>query len=262
MSGLQTIDLSIVRGGTQLLAPLALTVHSGQMLGIIGPNGAGKSTLLRSLAGLERPSSGQVLLDGRNLTQLPRIARARLLGYHAQDPRLHWPLSVANVIALGRLAHGSTLARLNDDDRAAVAEAVRLTGLGTLLDRRADSLSGGELARVHLARLFAGRQPILLVDEPTSNLDPRYQAEILTLLARHSATGGTVVVVLHDLNLAARHCHRLLLLAAGQAQADGTPEAVLTTHHLETSFGVNADYLTDTGIDRALAAGRRNHSTQ
>lgn len=253
---LQATGIAIERAGRSLLAPLDLALQAGQVLGIIGPNGAGKSTLLRTLAGLEKPRAGRIRIDGQDLDRLSRAKRARLLGYHAQNPQLHWPLSVEDVVALGRIAHGSSLAKLQPEDRRAIAEAIRLTALESLLGRSADTLSGGELARVHIARLFAGCQRLLLADEPTANLDPRFQAEILTLLARHADTGGAVAVVLHDLNLAARHCDRLLLLADGQARICGRPGEVLTAAHIESSFGVPARYLQDTGIDRALADGR------
>lgn len=253
MTRLQAIGLTSLRQGRATLVELDLQLAAGEMLGIIGPNGAGKSSLLRALAGLDPIAEGRILLDGLDLSHMARAARARQLGYHPQNPQIHWPIDVATLVALGRIPHTASLDRFTAADHQAIEDAVQLTALAPLLARRVDTLSGGELARAHIARLLAGQQTILLADEPIANLDPRFQIEILALLKARAQAGCAVAVVLHDLNLAARYCDRLLLLDRGRAQAHGRPVEVLTEAQLEQTFAVSGNYLTDRGIDRALS---------
>ncbi|MEQ8660919.1 MAG: ABC transporter ATP-binding protein, partial [Gammaproteobacteria bacterium] len=223
MSLLEGRALRVMRGTRRVLDDVDCALGAGEFLGLVGPNGAGKTTLLRALAGLERLAAGSVWCAGRPLAELTPTARARHCGYHAQTPELHWPLDVATVVALGRLPFGASPDRLDAADRAAVADALARTGLDGLAARHADTLSGGELARVHMARLLAGAHRVLLADEPIANLDPRFQLEIMGLLGAHAAAGGAVVVVLHDLAIAARYCDRLLLLDGGRVVVAGRP---------------------------------------
>ncbi|MCB1749791.1 MAG: ABC transporter ATP-binding protein [Gammaproteobacteria bacterium] len=253
MSLLEASGLSFARRGRAVLEGIDLVVAAGELVTVIGPNGAGKSTLLRVLAGMLSPLQGTLRLLGRDLGSYRPAARARLLGYHAQNPELNWPLSVRDIIALGRLPHSANLGALTRADHAAVMQAAARADLLGLLGRRGDSLSGGELARVLVARLLAGEHRLLLADEPIANLDPRYQVDILALLRAHADGGGATVVVLHDLAMAARYSDRLVLLDGGRVQADGPPHRVLTAARLAASFGVDADYLATSGIAAALA---------
>ncbi|MBX9607641.1 MAG: ABC transporter ATP-binding protein [Gammaproteobacteria bacterium] len=253
MSVLELRGVEIARGGRTLLAGLDLSVEEGETLGVIGPNGAGKSSLLRVLAGLEAPARGELRLDGAPLLALSPAARARQVGYHPQQAVLHWPLTVRTVVALGRLAHGASLERLRPADQDAVTRAMQTCGLEALAARRADRLSGGELARVHIARLLAGEHRLLLADEPIANLDPRYQLDILAALRGHARSRGAALVVLHDLNIAARHCDRLLLLAADHPPLCDTPARVLSAERIAEVFKVPLGYFHEAGIAAALA---------
>ena len=252
MTMLDVCGITLTRGGRSLLQDVDLSLQAGQVLGVIGPNGAGKSSLLRVLAGLVTPQAGSVQLDGEDIHRQTAVKRARGIGYHPQQAMLHWPMSVAAVVALGRYAHGASMAALSAHDHEAIAAAITRCGLEALVERRADQLSGGELARVHIARLLAGEHRMLLADEPIANLDPRYQMEILQALRAHAQERGGAVVVLHDLNIAARHCDRLLMLADGQVVIAGVPRAVLTAARVAEVFAVPPSYFHATGLAQAL----------
>jgi len=255
MSLLVARDLGLRRNGRDILVAVECTVTAGEFSGLVGPNGAGKSTLLRLLAGIERPDAGTVEYQGQPLATMGPRERARALGYHPQQPEVHWPLSVGNVIALGRLPQAGALTRLTPADLDAIAAAAARAGISALLTRRYDELSGGEQARVHLARLLAGGHRVLLTDEPIANLDPRYQRETLSLLRGHARDGGGVLAALHDLNLAARYCDRLLLMHGGRLLASGRPHEVLTPAQLAAVFDLPAQYLVDSGLDRTAPHG-------
>jgi ABC-type cobalamin/Fe3+-siderophores transport system ATPase subunit len=254
MKRLTAAGIVVEKGGRRILDEAAIDLPAGEFVGIIGPNGSGKSTLLRVLARLEPTRAGRVSIDEIDLSSIPMATFARRVGYHAQNPQLHWPLPVRTIVALGRLPYVRGLGSLGEHDRRVIADAIEQTDLHALLDRRGNALSGGELARVHIARLIAGGHELVLADEPIANLDPRFQLEILGVLRRHTLAGRGAAVVLHDLNIAARHCDRLLLLNEGRVYASGTPREVLTPHNIETVFGVSSRYLTDTGIDQALGS--------
>ena len=252
MKLLDAQNISYRHGTRVLLDALDVALPEGQMLGVIGPNGAGKSTLLRVLAGLDRPLAGQVRIDGADIHRQSAAQRARTIGYHPQQAVLHWPMAVAAVVALGRYAHGASLDRLHEHDHQAINAAIARCGLQAYTTRRADQLSGGELARVHIARLLAGEHRLLLADEPIANLDPRFQLEILQALRSHARERGGAVVVLHDLNLAARHCDRLLLMADGRSVVAGPPREVLTAARIAEVFAVAPAYFHESGIAQAL----------
>ena len=203
---------------------------------MIGPNGAGKSSLLRALAGLLPVAQGEIELDGVPLFSRSPTARARLVGYLPQSPRLEWPLPVREAVALGRRALG--LGGANDPAVGAALEQFALTDLAAA---DASRLSGGEQMRVHLARLAAGEHRVLLVDEPTASLDPRYQLQVLAQLRTLARGGCALLLVLHDLALATRYCDRVLVLAEGQQRALGAPEEVLTDGLLAEVFKVRGE---------------------
>jgi iron complex transport system ATP-binding protein len=202
------------------------------MLGLIGPNGAGKSTLLQCLAGIAA-AEGQALLDGQPLAALPRRERARRVGWLPQTQASAWALRVQDVVALGRLPWGD---RDVTTGRQAVAQAMAQTGIAALAARPVDALSGGEQARVWLARALAGQPQLLLADEPIASLDLKYQRAALDTLRRYASAGRSVILAIHDLGLAARWCDRLCLLQAGRVRAFGTPREVLTEALLTDVF--------------------------
>ncbi|MEP0321624.1 ABC transporter ATP-binding protein [Bauldia litoralis] len=237
---LATTGLSVSLGGRAILKDIAMKARQGEFLVVIGPNGAGKTTLLKALAGL-LDASGEVLLGGRSLALIARRQRALLLGYLPQGHEFHWPLSVLDVVGLGRLPRGAG-ADLSEEDRNAVARAMEETGVSGFAGRTVTTLSGGERARVALARVLATEADLILADEPTASLDPRYQLVVLDILKRHAARGA-VVAVLHDLGLAARYADRLLILDEGRVVAAGPPREVLTAERLATTFGVRAEIL-------------------
>ena len=210
------------------LHDISLALPAGKMLGVIGPNGSGKSTLLHCLAGL-LPCQGQVCLDGQNLADLPPRQRAQRVALLPQEGESAWALTVEDVVALGRLPWG-------DGDCAAVDAAMRQTGVDPLRGRRIDRLSGGERARVWLARVFAGQPALLLADEPIASLDLRHQKNVMDALRRYADAGHGVILVIHDFSLAARYCDRLCMLDGGRLHACGAPPEEHTESHMSAVF--------------------------
>lgn len=226
-------------GRRAVLHGLDFTLPEGAFVGLIGPNGAGKSTLLRVLAGL-LPHGGTVTLSGEPLDRLSAARLARRIGYLAQKRDVAWALPVADVVALGRLPHRAPFAGESAADRAAIERALAETDLGALRDRPADALSGGETARMLLARVLAQETPIVLADEPTAGLDPAHQVSLMQTFAGLARQGRTIVASLHDLGMAGRWCDRLILLDRGLVVADGPPVEVLTAERLAAVYGIEA----------------------
>ncbi|KQS85597.1 ABC transporter [Methylobacterium sp. Leaf361] len=237
--GLQ--DALVTLDGRTILSDMGLTVRPGRFVGLVGPNGAGKTTLLRVLAGLITPARGRVDLDGRPLAGLAREERARRIAALFQGGGVGWPMTVREIVALGRLPHRRAFASLAEVDEIAVARAMARTDIAHLADRTEPTLSSGERMRALLARALAVEAPWLLVDEPVTALDPAHQLDAMALLRSVSRDGTGVVAVLHDLTLAARFCDRLVVLAGGRLIADGTPEEALTDVLLARVFGVKAE---------------------
>ena len=223
---LTTDALEVRYGETVVVRPQSLALGPGELIGLIGPNGAGKTSLMKALAGIPR-ASARVAWQGRPLAARTGRERARMIAYLAQSPETGWPLTVAELVALGRLPHRRFGESLQSTDREAIADAMSRTGIEALAGRPIDRLSGGERMRAHLARAFAVDAPVLLVDEPVASLDPWHQLNVMRLLADYAAAGRLVVAVLHDLNLALGHCTRILLMNDGEIVADGEPEAAL-----------------------------------
>lgn len=235
---IRVAGISVTLGPRQPLRGVDFDAEAGQVTGIIGPNGSGKTTLLRVLAGVQPPSAGQVLLKDTPLSTFSPAARARRLAYLPQNGTVAWPLRVREVAALGRLPLSpAPLDRPTAEDRTAIARALDRAACTSLADRPFPDLSGGEKARALLARALATEAPILLADEPVAALDPAHQVKILTSLRAEATRGGCVVLVLHDLSLAARFCDRLALLTDGTLAAAGPTAAVLTAPLLEAAFG-------------------------
>lgn len=233
-------NLEACLGRRTVLRGIGAQFGPGSLVGVIGPNGAGKSTLARTILGLIPPSHGQALINCQPVTRMPRREVARTIAYLPQGQTLHWPLTVDRLVALGRLPHLAPLSRITDADMASIEDALIRADVVHLRDRPANELSGGERARVLLARALAVGAPGLIVDEPLASLDPGHQIDVMELLAREAAAGALVIAVLHDLTLAARYCDRLLLLDQGHMVADGSPLEVLTAQRLQTVYGINA----------------------
>lgn len=240
MIRLQAEAISVAYNGRQALAAVGATVEDGEVVGLVGPNGAGKTTLLKTCTGLLEPERGAVLFEDKPLAEWRPAALARRLAYLPQGASYAWPLRVRRLIALGRLPHLPPWRRPSPNDEAAIDRAMRLADVAHLAGRTADALSGGERARVMLARALAVEPRLLLADEPVSGLDPRHQLQVMEVLKGLAEGGASVVVTLHDLSLAARFCDRLVLLRDGKMMAEGAPAEVLSTVNLETVFGVRA----------------------
>ncbi len=246
MTGLSVEDLSLGYRGRRVISNLSLSLPQGRFTAILGPNGCGKSTLLRGLARLIPPESGRVALDGEDLRNFAPRALARRLGLLPQAPLAPEGITVADLVARGRAPWRGLLSGWSPADEAARAEAMRATGVAQFAERPLSELSGGQRQRVWIALALAQETEHLLLDEPTTWLDLPHQIEILRLLARlRREAGRSLVAVLHDLNLAARHADHLVLLAPGRLVAQGPPEQVLTPEHVESAFGMKARVLSD-----------------
>jgi iron complex transport system ATP-binding protein len=237
---LELRDVSVEFRGRAVLRSVDLGVRPGERVALVGPNGAGKSTLLRVATGIVRPAAGRVLLDGTPIERLDRDAIARRLAVVPQQANLPFATLVEEVVALGRLPHEDPLRGARPADRAAVAAAIELVGLGHLLGRDARELSLGERQLVLLALAVAQESPLLVLDEPTVHLDLRHQVDIMELLVDlNERQGLTVLAVLHDLALAASFFPRFVVLDAGRVVADGPPADVLTAERIRETFRVD-----------------------
>jgi iron complex transport system ATP-binding protein len=221
-----------------VLTDVDLVADHGEVLGLIGPNGSGKTTLLRTLYGSLRPADGVVEMDGDRLEDLDAREVARRTAVVVQEEPGELPLTVGEMVLLGRVPHLRTFQRTSADDHAIAAEALTRVGVRHLAERAVTELSGGERQRVLIARALVQRASHLLLDEPTNHLDIRYQHGILQLVR---SLPVTTVVVLHDLNLAGRYCDRLLLLDEGRVVAAGTPGEVLRPDVLEPVYGIGVE---------------------
>ena len=256
MSTLAARDLAVDLGRRRVVDNANLEIAGGALVGLLGPNGAGKTTLLRCLMGFANPARGEVLLDGEALAEVPAQDRARRIAYLPQGGQAHWPLDVFHTVALGRLPHQTPFEGLSPGDLGAIERALRYTDTLDLADRPVTELSGGERARVLLARALASEPRILLADEPVSGLDAAHQIDVMVLFRNLARDGAAVVVVLHDLTLAARYCDRVLVMNHGRIHADGAPGEVLTGPVLEDCFGIKV-YSTHAGGELFLVPTER-----
>jgi iron complex transport system ATP-binding protein len=242
MTRLAAERLGIAFGRTPVLSEITAAVESGEIVGLVGPNAAGKTTLVRVLAGLLGPSEGETTLDGRPLRSVGRRERARAIAYLPQAAQPQWPVAVERVVALGRQPHLGPWQAPSAADRLAIDQAMRAAELGRLATRPVVELSAGERARVMLARALAGEPRLLLADEPVAQLDPYHQIRVMELFRERAAAGLGILVVLHDLSLAARFCDRLLVLHRGRIAVAGPAAAVLTPELLARVYGIVAEF--------------------
>lgn len=254
---LLAVDLTRRLGRDFQLVCEHLEVWPGQLVGIVGPNGAGKSTLLQTLAGLAPRSGGRILLQGVELATLPRRHRARQLAFVEQQAAPLDDFTVRGLVEMARIPHRNPLAwgSFSAADSAAVERALTLAGAQQFGGRQVGTLSGGERQRVFLARALAQEPVLLFLDEPTGSLDIRAQLEVLTLLRDLTRTGLSVVVVIHELDLAARYCDRIAIMDGGRVLETGPPRRVLTPEQVERVYGVRAGVFEDEDGPRIVIRG-------
>ncbi|WP_137864936.1 MULTISPECIES: ABC transporter ATP-binding protein [unclassified Sphingomonas] len=248
--------VAVALGNRMVVKNAGAVFTPGTLTGIVGPNGAGKSTLARAMLALV-PHKGRILVDDAEVATMPRADLARRVAYLPQGQTLHWPLTVERLVELGRLPHLAPMSRIGDADTVSIERAMTRADVASLRDRVATELSGGERARVLLARALAVEAPALIADEPLASLDPGHQIDVMELLHGEARAGALVIAVLHDLTMAARYCDRLVLIDRGTIVADGTPAEVLTPANLKSVYGIDArvelggDWPTVTALGRS-----------
>ncbi|MFF0259804.1 ABC transporter ATP-binding protein [Streptomyces microflavus] len=253
--------LTLGYGDRTVVSSLDLVVPPGAITVVVGANACGKSTLLRSMSRLLAPREGRVVLDGKEVHRLPAKELARTLGLLPQSPVAPEGITVSDLVGRGRHPHQSMFSRWNEKDDAAVASALEATATEPLADRAVDELSGGQRQRVWIAMALAQQTDLLLLDEPTTFLDASHQIEVLDLLTDlNRSRGTTIVMVLHDLNLAARYADHLIALADGTLHAFGPPAEVLTEETVRAVFGLESRVIEDpvSGRPLTLPIGRHH----
>lgn len=236
-------NLTYAHGERPALSDVTADFARGKLSAILGPNGAGKSTLLGCLAGLLRPDNGSAMVGDTPVQAMPAKVRARKIGFLPQSAETHWAVSAETLVALGRHPHQRGWG-ISPADRTAIDAAMQATRTTEFAARPVTELSGGERARVLMARVLAGEPDWILADEPLANLDPGYQIDMLTLLRAEADKGGGVIAVLHDLQYAARFADHIVMLHQGRVFAQGYPADVLTTDNLAAVYGIDADVTT------------------
>ena len=236
---LEAVSVSVHRSGRALVNDVSLHVGAGELVGLIGPNGAGKSTLLAALSGIDTKAVGAVRVDGHPLQSISQAERALQLGWVEQSGSVHWPVTVERLVMLGRIPHLPVWCRANAADLQAVENALDVCDCQSLRKQQVTTLSGGERARVLLARALAAEPTLLFADEPISNLDLGHQLQTMQLLREFAQDKRAAIVVMHDLSLAARFCDRLYLMHDGQIMAAGAVADVLSPQNLADVYGVS-----------------------
>nr|WP_208384061.1 ABC transporter ATP-binding protein [Modestobacter marinus] len=255
-------DLTLAYGDRTVIEGLDLLVPPGRITAVVGANACGKSTLLRSMSRLLAPRSGRVLLDGKAVHRLPAKELARTLGLLPQSPIAPEGITVADLVGRGRHPHQRVFSRWSKEDDAAVAAALDATETTPLADRAVDELSGGQRQRVWIAMALAQQTDLLLLDEPTTFLDVAHQVEVLDLLTDlNRSRGTTIVMVLHDLNLAARYADHLVALSDGRIHAAGEPGDVLTEECVRAVFGLDSQVIIDPTSGKPLMLPIGRHHT-
>ena len=247
--------VSLKFGDAPILTDVSLSVRQGELTVLVGPNGAGKTSLMHCALGMLYPTNGRALINNDDASSLSALARAQLVSYLPQMRPLAWPVTVRDVVALGRFVYGASPSNLLHDDAEAVERAIMDCQLAELADRRTDTLSGGELARMHCARAFAANAPLLFADEPVAALDPYFQFNVMALIRRYVDKGAGALVILHDIALAARFADRLVWLKNGGIAADGAPSDTLTSELMQSVFGVDANVRVQNDIADIIITG-------
>ncbi|MBT6466942.1 MAG: ABC transporter ATP-binding protein [Kordiimonadaceae bacterium] len=246
---LKTENINLDINNNSILEDVTITLNRGEMVGLIGPNGAGKTSLLKCILGLLEVKSGSISVDNKNIDDLILKERAKKMAYFAQGAPIYWPLTVENVVGLGRVPHLNQWQKISEDDEKIIESAMEKTNCISLKGRLVTSLSGGERARVLLARALATRAPYIMADEPIASLDPAHQLQVMEILKKLSKNNNGVMVVMHDLSLALRYCDRLILLDSGKLIGQDTPDIILSDDKLASVFGIRASRWTDSGED-------------
>jgi cobalamin transport system ATP-binding protein len=263
VSFLETRNASVYRGGRKILSDITVRLDRGQLLGIVGPNGSGKSSLLRTLGGLWKPTSGEALLDGKSLAMWSRRELARRVSFVPQDTRVDFAFTVQELVSMGRYPHRGRFSHETNADRAAVQSAMQQCDVHLLAHRNANTLSGGELQRVLIARSLAVEPDFILLDEPTSSLDVEHSLDVLGVCHSLSGSGKAVAITTHDLNTIARCASSIILLSGGSLVAQGPGDCVLTPAALASVFKVDAEVLSSQNGERFfLFHNRRDQSPE
>ena len=234
---LSAANINVRYGGHGIVRGADLVLNAGELTILAGPNGAGKTTLARAMAGLSQ-HEGKVMLNGVPILNLSPRERAKAMAYLPQGHQYHWPMPVADIVALGREPHSDMFSGRTDADRKAIEAAVQMTAIGPFMNRAITTLSGGERARVALARALVTQASVLIADEPTASVDERNQLIIMDLLKSVARGGAAVLAIIHDLSLALRFADRVALMQNGRIAANGVPQVVLTTERIADIFGV------------------------
>lgn len=241
MTALLAADgVSVARGGREVVRDAAFDIAAGDLVAVVGANGAGKSTLLKCLSGLLAPKAGVVRWRGESVHAMDRRARARRIAYLPQDRAVHWALNSERIVALGRLPHRAFAAGESEGDRVAIERAMRSMDVMQFSQRPIATLSGGEQARVLIARTLAQDAEVIVADEPTSGLDPAHALAVFNEFKRIAAQDRAVIVALHDLSLAARYATRIIVMKKGACIANGPPAQALSTTTLAEAFNIEA----------------------
>lgn len=253
---LEAHGLSVRYGRHDAVREVSLSAPPGSFTAIVGPNGCGKSTLLRALSGALTPSAGEIILGGKPMAAMRRKEAARQLAYLPQSPVAPELVTVFDLVARGRYPHQTLLRQWSDEDELAVRTALADTDLSALADQSLDVLSGGQRQRAWLALVLAQSAPLLLLDEPTTFLDIRHQVDLLALCTRLNKAGRTLVVVLHDLNLAFRHAGTVVMMRAGKVMARGPADEIVTEHAMRTVFDLDCRVMPDPESGRPMVIPR------
>lgn len=249
MSILISKQMSLQLGNKQILQEVSLTANKGDFIGLIGPNGSGKSTWLRAISGLLPYDSGSVLLKGKEISSYQAKEIAKVIGYVPQDTSLDFDFLVRDIVLMGRHAHIPRFGLESESDYKIAEQAIKTTNICHLAHQYVNQLSGGQRQMVFIAKALAQQTDVLILDEPTSALDINRQLQVLELVKKLTEEGVTVVTAIHDLNLAARFCNKLVLLTEGKVLAAGEPDVVLTTENLRESYRVHASVRYDSQIE-------------